>query len=152
MVVYKLSSLIFVWNIAQHLSLHIITQIGQWPYNLPHNQRLVHSPLATSVFLGHNTKKIVVLLFIRVWKDFSNVIIFDHTSIICCDTFAATVAVSNRLGNGVGIWPSDQSGRLARRRSLVWSSAGTASIHLDVYPQRREHSWDGYACYTKVLI
>jgi hypothetical protein len=32
------------------------------------------------------------------------------------------------------------------------SSAGTASIHLDVYPQRREHSWDGYVRYIKVLI
>jgi hypothetical protein len=32
------------------------------------------------------------------------------------------------------------------------SSVRTASIHLDVYPQDREHSWDGYVCYIKVLI
>jgi hypothetical protein len=30
--------------------------------------------------------------------------------------------------------------------------AGTASIHLNVFPQRPEHSWDGYARYTKVPI
>jgi hypothetical protein len=34
----------------------------------------------------------------------------------------------------------------------VRPSAGTASIHLDVNPQRREHSWDGYVRYTKVFI
>jgi hypothetical protein len=26
------------------------------------------------------------------------------------------------------------------------------SIHLDAHPKRREHSWDGYMRYTKVLI
>jgi hypothetical protein len=43
-------------------------------------------------------------------------------------------------------------GLLARRRPGFESSAGTASIHLDVYPQRREHSWDGYVRYIKVII
>jgi hypothetical protein len=34
----------------------------------------------------------------------------------------------------------------------VRSSAGTASIHLDVFPQRREHSWDKYVGYLEVFI
>jgi hypothetical protein len=41
---------------------------------------------------------------------------------------------------------------LARRRPRFESSAGTASIHLDVHPQRRENSLDGYVRYIKVLI
>jgi hypothetical protein len=34
----------------------------------------------------------------------------------------------------------------------IESLAETASIYVDVYPQRRELSWDGYVCYIKVLI
>jgi hypothetical protein len=30
------------------------------------------------------------------------------------------------------------------------SLAGMASMHLDVYPQRHEHSWDGYMCATLI--
>jgi hypothetical protein len=52
----------------------------------------------------------------------------------------------------MGIWPSGLSGGLARRRPGFESSAGTASIHLDVYPQRRQHSWDGYVRYIKKVI
>jgi hypothetical protein len=53
---------------------------------------------------------------------------------------------------GAGVWPSGYCGGLARRRPGFESSAGKASIHLDVYPQRREHSWDGYVRYIKIII
>jgi hypothetical protein len=51
-----------------------------------------------------------------------------------------------------GVWTSGWSGGLARRRPGFESSAGTASLHLDVYHQRREHSWDGYMRYIKFII
>jgi hypothetical protein len=44
-----------------------------------------------------------------------------------------------------GIWPSSTPAIQVR------SSVGSASIHLDVYPQRCEHSLNGYVRY-KVLI
>jgi hypothetical protein len=66
---------------------------------------------------------------------------------------------------GAGIWTSGQSGGLARRRSRFNPRQGRSlyiknlteiyerqTFDFDVYPQRREHSWDGYVRYTKVLI
>jgi hypothetical protein len=47
---------------------------------------------------------------------------------------------------------SGYNGGLALQQPGFESSAGTVSIHLDVYPQRREHSRDGYVRYIKVLI
>jgi hypothetical protein len=41
-------------------------------------------------------------------------------------------------------WHTGDLGLILGRDSL--------SIHLDVYPQCSEHSWDGYVHYTKVLI
>jgi hypothetical protein len=84
-----------------------------------------------------------------------------------------------------GIWPSGQSGGLARLRSrfetlqgrplYMWmymyyhinllsihqcdirqkqtqNSNQNNSLIVDVYPQRREHSWDGYERYTQFLF
>jgi hypothetical protein len=52
----------------------------------------------------------------------------------------------------LGGWPSGLSRALARWRAGFESFPGKASTHLDVSPQRCEHSWDGYVCYIKVLI
>jgi hypothetical protein len=70
------------------------------------------------------------------------------------------------IRQSVGIYWSDRSkfynphqdtlallGATYCQRPRFESSAGTASIiHSDVYPERREHSWDGYVRYVQVLI
>jgi hypothetical protein len=41
---------------------------------------------------------------------------------------------------------------VARGFGLVVRAAGWHAGDPDVYPQRHEHSWDGYVYYMKVLI
>jgi hypothetical protein len=46
--------------------------------------------------------------------------------------------------SGAGIWSSSQEQWVGKPATQVWSSAGTASIHLDVYPSALSLLWQRY--------
>jgi hypothetical protein len=52
-------------------------------------------------------------------------------------------------GGYLALWYERSVGTPATQ---VRSSSRTASVLLDIYPQRREHSCDGYVRYIKALI